>query len=62
LEKELPKLSAPIVFLGIEEDAFTNADIHPEYVTTVEVAKKLTAPDRVVRACQEIGESGSLTE
>jgi hypothetical protein len=36
------------LFLGIEEDAFRNADIHPEYVTTVEVAKKLTAPDRIV--------------
>lgn len=36
------------LFLGIEEEAFENADIHPEYVTTVEVAKKLTAPDRVV--------------
>jgi hypothetical protein len=41
-------LSTNQFFLGIEEDAFKNADIHPEYVTTVEVAKKLTAPDRVV--------------
>lgn len=36
------------LFLGIEEDEFNNADIHPEYVTTVEVAKKFTAPDRYV--------------
>ncbi|MBX6382443.1 MAG: hypothetical protein IRZ07_05630 [Microbispora sp.] len=36
------------LFLGVEEDAFRNADIHPEYVTTVEVAKKLTGPDRIV--------------
>jgi len=41
-------LSTSQLFLGVEEDAFKNADIHPEYVTTVEVAKKLTAPDRVV--------------
>jgi hypothetical protein len=32
-------LSTNQFFLGIEEDAFKNADIHPEYVTTVEVAK-----------------------
>jgi hypothetical protein len=36
------------LFLGIEVDAFQNADIHPEYVTTVEVAKHLTRPDRQV--------------
>ncbi len=36
------------LFLGVEEDAFNNADIHPEYVTTVAVAKTLTAPDRYV--------------
>lgn len=36
------------LFLGIEVDAFQNADIHPEYVTTVEVAKRLTASDRQV--------------
>lgn len=36
------------LFLGVEVGAFQNADIHPEYVTTVEVAKQLTAPDRKV--------------
>lgn len=36
------------LFLGIEVDAFQNADIHPEYVTTVEVAKRLTGPEREV--------------
>lgn len=36
------------LFLGVEVDAFQNADIHPEYVTTVEVAKKLTQHDRHV--------------
>lgn len=36
------------LFLGVEVDAYQNANIHPEYVTTVEVAKKLTAPDRQV--------------
>jgi len=35
-------------FLGLETEAFENADIHPEYVTTVEVAKKLTDWDRYV--------------
>ena len=35
-------------FLGIETEAFENADIHPEYVTTVEVAKKLTGIDQYV--------------
>ncbi len=41
-------LSTNQLFLGVEEDASKNADIHPEYVITVEVAKKLTAPDRIV--------------
>lgn len=36
------------LFLGVEVDAFQNADIHPEYVTTVEVAKRLTGPEREV--------------
>jgi len=36
------------LFLGVEVDAFQNADIHPEYVTTVEVAKELTGPDRQI--------------
>lgn len=36
------------LFLGVEVDAFQNADIHPEYVTTVEVAKRLTGQDRQV--------------
>lgn len=35
-------------FLGVETESFENADIHPEYVTTVEVAKKLTGVDRYV--------------
>lgn len=35
-------------FLGVETEAFENADIHPEYVTTVEVAKQLTGVDRYV--------------
>jgi len=35
-------------FLGVETESFENADIHPEYVTTVEVAKKLTGIDRYV--------------
>jgi len=35
-------------FLGVETETFENADIHPEYVTTVEVAKKLTRVDRYV--------------
>jgi hypothetical protein len=35
-------------FLGVETEAFENADIHPEYITTVEVAKKLTGIDRFV--------------
>lgn len=36
------------LFLGVEVDAFQNADIYAEYVTTVEVAKKLTDVDRQV--------------
>src|SRR5271170_7198611 len=44
----LQALNTNQLFLGVEEDAFNNADIHPEYVTTVEVAKQLTAPDRIV--------------
>lgn len=36
------------LFLGVEVDAFQKADIHPEYVTTVEVAKRLTGPERQV--------------
>ena len=35
-------------FLGIEESEFQNAQIHPEYVTTVKVGEALAAPDRVV--------------
>lgn len=35
-------------FLGVETEVFENADIHPEYITTVEVAKKLTGVDRFV--------------
>lgn len=35
-------------FLGVETETSENADIHPEYVTTVEVAKKLTGVDRYV--------------
>jgi len=44
----LQALNTNQLFLGVEEDAFNNANIHPEYVTTVEVAKQLTAPDRIV--------------
>lgn len=36
------------LFLGVEQFEFENADIHPEYVTTVKVAEKLTGPDFVV--------------
>lgn len=36
------------LFLGVEVDSFQNADIHPEYVTTVEVARRLTGQDRQV--------------
>jgi hypothetical protein len=35
-------------FLGVETEIYKNADVHPEYVTTVEVAKKLTGIDRYV--------------
>lgn len=35
-------------FLGVETESFENAHIHPEYVVTVEVAKKLTGVDRYV--------------
>ena len=35
-------------FLGMETAEFENADVHPEYVTTVEVAKKLTGIERYV--------------
>ena len=28
-------LNTSRLFLGVEEDAFKNSDIHPEYVTTV---------------------------
>ncbi|MFT8371236.1 MAG: hypothetical protein ABF990_14410 [Acetobacter sp.] len=37
-----------IQFLGIEIDRFNNTDIHPEYLTTVEVAKSLISGDRHV--------------
>lgn len=37
-----------IRFLGVEIDRFSNTDIHPEYLTTVEVAKSLIAADRHV--------------
>lgn len=36
------------LFLGVEQFEFENADIHPEYVTTVKVAEKLTGPEFVV--------------
>jgi hypothetical protein len=35
-------------FLGVEEFDFENADIHPEYITTVKVGEQLTGVDRVV--------------
>lgn len=37
-----------IKFLGVEIDRFNNTDIHPEYLTTVEVAKSLISGDRHV--------------
>ena len=36
------------LFLGIEQFEFENADIHPEYVTTVKVSEHLTDPEHVV--------------
>ena len=36
------------LFLGIEQFEFENADIHPEYVTTVKIAENLTAPEVIV--------------
>lgn len=36
------------LFLGVEQFEFENADIHPEYVTTVKVAEELTGPEYVV--------------
>jgi hypothetical protein len=36
------------LFLGVEVAEFENADIHPEYVTTVKVAEKLTGPEYAV--------------
>ncbi|WP_148560934.1 hypothetical protein [Magnetospira sp. QH-2] len=36
------------LFLGVEQFEFENADIHPEYVTTVKVAENLTGPSVVV--------------
>lgn len=36
------------LFLGIEQFEFENADIHPEYVTTVKIAENLTGPEVVV--------------
>lgn len=41
-------LHASQLFLGVEQFAFENADIHPEYLTTVKVAEQLTGPSRVV--------------
>lgn len=41
-------LYASQLFLGVEQFAFENADIHPEYLTTVKVAEQLTGPSRVV--------------
>jgi hypothetical protein len=36
-------------FLGIEAFAYQNADIKPEYITTLKVAEALTDPSRVVK-------------
>ena len=36
------------LFLGVEQYEFENADIHPEYVTTVKIAENLTGPEVVV--------------
>ena len=33
------------LFLGVEQFEFENADIRPEYVTTVKVAEQLTDPE-----------------
>lgn len=41
-------LKTNTLFLGVEVGTFNNADIHPEYVITVEVAKRLAALDRRV--------------
>lgn len=41
-------LHASQLFLGVEQFAFENADIHPEYLTTVKVAEQLTGPSRFV--------------
>ena len=35
-------------FLGVEAGTFENADIHPEYVTTVKVGEALVSPEYVV--------------
>ena len=36
------------LFLGVEQFEFENADIRPEYVTTVKVAEQLTDPELIV--------------
>lgn len=36
------------LFLGVEQIEFENANIHPEYLTTVKVAESLTGPSVVV--------------
>ena len=36
------------LFLGVEQFELENADIHPEYVTTVKVAEHLTGPELIV--------------
>lgn len=41
-------LKTNALFLGVEQFEFENADIHPEYVTTVKVAEHLTGPECVV--------------
>ena len=36
------------LFLGIEQFEFENADIHPEYITTVKVGEQFTEPEYIV--------------
>lgn len=36
------------LFLGVEQLEFENADIHPEYITTVKIGENLTGPSVVV--------------
>lgn len=44
----LKALDTNQLFLGIEGGTYENADIHPEYLTTVKVAEELIAAEHVV--------------